>query len=358
MKISKASPSTPIRSITVGSLVSIPNNTGDTWALAWTREGELYSPANDTNGFHATTTRGVNVCFNQILGDNPRKLDGKTVNMMSDYRYHLEESPDRLNWKTSGCTSVDGALYLVVSRHDYGENSGDRTRRQPAKNTSIIRSANGGKTWVRAAQDNYDQPMFRGSRFATPYFINYGQDGHEVAIHGSDRYIYALSNNGFWDNGDDMVLGRVLRSKLARLQGDDWNFFCGGDGARNTSWSAKMRDAAPVLTNIGRLGSTGATYLPKQKCYLMIGWYYPLGGGKMPGAHSETCWDFYTSPFPWGPWKNIGSHRFNPQGYYCPTICPKFTSADGSTIWASTAGDWTNPDVYRLTMVPLKLRVS
>jgi hypothetical protein len=95
-------------------------------------------------------------------------------------------------------------------------------------------------------------------------------------------------------------------------------------------------------------------YLPKQKCYLMIGWYYPLGGGKMPGAHSETCWDFYTSPFPWGPWKNIGSHRFNPQGYYCPTICSKFTSTDGSTIWASAAGDWTNPDVYRLTMVPLR----
>jgi hypothetical protein len=298
---------TPIRAITVGAPVTVPDNTGDTWAMAWTPNGQLYSPSNDTKCFH-WTGQGSNVNFNQILGDNPRKIEGKTVNRMSDYRDHGEEGPDVAAWKTSGCTSVDGQLYLVVARHKYGEKTGDPTRRQTARNASIIRSANGGRTWVRAAQDNYDQPTFPGSRFGAPYFINYGQDGHEAVAHGSDRYVYAHSNNGFWDNGDDMVLGRVLRSKLKHLRGEDWQFFRGGNGAQNSSWSGKMREAKPVLTNPLRLGSTGATYLPELKRYLMIGWYYPLGGGKMPGASSETIWDFYTSPFPWGPWQNIGSH--------------------------------------------------
>ena len=88
----------------------------------------------------------------------------------------------------------------------------------------------------------------------------------------------------------------------------------------------------------------------------MIGWYYPSGGGKMPRAHVETHWDFYTAPHPWGPWTVIGSHRWNPQGFYCPGVCPKFTSPDGNHLAVFTAGDWTNPEFYRLTVVPLTLR--
>ena len=76
----------------------------------------------------------------------------------------------------------------------------------------------------------------------------------------------------------------------------------------------------------------------------------------MPDAHAETCWDFYTAPKPWGPWEKVGSHPFHPQGYYCPTICSKFSSKDDSEVYAITAGDWTNADVYRMTLVPLHLK--
>ena len=43
-------------------------------------------------------------------------------------------------------------------------------------------------------------------------------------------------------------------------------------------------------------------------------------------------------------------------GYYSPGICPKFSSADGSTVWAFTAGDWTNGAAYKLTAVSLSIK--
>ena len=77
--------------------------------------------------------------------------------------------------------------------------------------------------------------------------------------------------------------------------------------------------------------------MPQQKCYLMVGWYYPAGGGKLPGANKYTIWDFYVAAHPWGPWNPIGSQGFMPMGFYCPEICTKFTSPDGSKAWVFTA---------------------
>jgi hypothetical protein len=117
-----------------------------------------------------------------------------------------------------------------------------------------------------------------------------------------------------------------------------------------------------VLVNPDHLGMTRAVYLPKHQCYLMIGWYYPDGSGKIdtlpgaPEAHTHTNWDFYVAPHPWGPWRVVGSHAWIPMAYYCPGICPKFNSPDESTIWALTAGDWRNSDAYKLTAVPLFIK--
>lgn len=352
---------TAIHSITVGPVYPVDGSHGDTWDLAWTRDGSVYSPSNDSNGFRGAANG--NIVFNQIIGDDPTKLDGKTVNPMTDYGHGSQRGPDGCTWKSSGCIELDGILYWLVARHKYGEESGDYDRRQPARNSSFIKSTDGGKTWTRSAQENYDHPMFPGSRFAAPYFVQYGQDGSETNADGSDKYVYALSNNGFWDNGDYVILGRVLRTKMPDLNGADWQFYTEGDGAADSSWTSNLRDAKAVLAHPDRLGMTRAVYLPKQQCYLMIGWYYPAGGGKMQDsdthngpAHVTTNWDFYVAPHPWGPWRIAGSHTWNPQGYYCPGVCPKFTSADGSRVYAFTAGDWTNGAVYKLNAVELSIK--
>jgi hypothetical protein len=55
----------------------------------------------------------------------------------------------------------------------------------------------------------------------------------------------------------------------------------------------------------------------------------------------------------------VGSHTWTPQGFYCPGICPKFNSADESTVWAFAAGDWQSSldkNAYKLHAVPLFIK--
>ena len=341
-----------IKAIHVGNPISILNNRGDTWVGAWADGGDIYSPSNDTTGFGEVCDS--NLAFNRISGDDPLSLTGVTVNPMTDYGKGAEELADKCNWKSNGCLSIDGALYWVVARHHYGETSGDSLMRQTAQNASLIKSLDKGKTWVRSARENYDQPMFPGSRFATPYFIQYGKDG-KANVDQADRYVYAISNNGFWDNGDNIILGRVLRTKIGELKGSDWEYYTDGDGMLASNWNSDMNRAKLIIDEPNHLGMTGPVYLPEFRRYLMIGWYYPKGGGKKPNAWSETVWDFYESPKPWGPWTKIGSHHFAPQGYYGPGICVKFSEKRGHRVFAVTAGDWHDLSVYRFTLVPLDL---
>ena len=346
--LAKAGPHEMPVSVQLRDPVSVPDSHGDTWVAALTEEGDLYSPSDDTFGFGKATDS--NIAFNRLDGVNPLRLTGTTINPMSDYGRSTLEGPDGCTWKSSGCTYIDGALYWVVARHKYGERSGDPRMRQTVANASIIRSQDHGRTWSRPERENMNTPMFPGHRFATPYFL---QSAGAAAGDNTNRYVYAISNNGFWDNGDDMILGRVSRSKIAALQGEDWEYFTGGDGRAAKTWTRNMREAKPVLERPGKLGMTGAVYIPARRRYLMIGWYYPAGGGKLKDAATETVWDFYESFRPWGPWKRISSSRFKPQGFYCPQICPKFVSAD--RVYVLTAGNWNDPRYYQLTVVPADL---
>jgi hypothetical protein len=350
-------PATTIPSITVDApyiVVNPAKASGDTWMPAWRADGSVVSPANDTGGFNLIGNSNIN--FNRIDGATPEALVGTTINTMVAYGPGSGTGPDGCTWKSSGCLALDGTIYWFIARHKYGETSGDQFRRQPAHDGSIIKSTDGGIHWTRPAQENYDHPMFPGTRFAAGYFIDYGREGHEAIADGSDKYVYATSNNSFWDNGDDNILGRVRRSDLPRLSAADWQFYTGGDGRSDAGWTSDMNKAVPVISDPDKLGMTGAVYLPKQKCYLMICWYYPAGGGKMPGAHVTTIWNFRVAAHPWGPWHLVGTHTWTPEGFYCPNVCPKFTSPDGSRLWVFTAGDWTNGDAYRLHAVPLTIQ--
>jgi hypothetical protein len=347
----------PIGAVRVEAPIPIPDNHGDTWVSAWAADGNVYSPSNDSKGFHERGSS--NIAFNRLTGDDPAKIQGESINMMKGYGKWAEEGPDGCSWKSSGCYALDGVLYWVVARHRYGETSGDPHRRQLAANASIIKSTDLGKTWTRSARQNYEEPMFPGRRFATPYFVEYGQDG-KASVDNADRYVYAISNDGFWDNGNNMILGRVARAKIADLHAADWEFYVGGDGMEDAAWTRDANNARLILDAPGKLGMTGSVYIPGLKRYFMIGWYYPAGGGVISKeATTKTAWDFYEAPKPWGPWTKIGSKEYEPQGYYSPQICPKFTSPDGRQVFAFTTGDWHDEKrFYRLTVVPLRLEAA
>ena len=115
--------------------------------------------------------------------------------------------------------------------------------------------------------------MFPGRRFATPYFVEYGQDG-QATVDNADTYVYAVSNNGFWDNGDNLVLGRVRRDKLGNLNGADWEYYIGGNGINSSAWAHDLTEAKLILDTPGKLGMNGMVYVPElqirlsSKCFI------------------------------------------------------------------------------------------
>jgi hypothetical protein len=264
---------------------------------------------------------------------------------------------DRCTWKSSGCTVVDGVVYWIVTRNGYGELAGDPRARETQQNATIIASGDGGKSWSPDARTALDHPMFPGTTFAAPYFIDYGTSS--VRPHGGDEYLYAVSNDGFWDNGDALVIGRVRRSHLSRLDGADWQFLAGEDGADDAAWVAEAARARPILTRRGRLGRSGVSYLPDRGRYLTIRWHYPAGSGKASWPVSEgvtdvTVWEFFESPTPWGPWTQIGAHAFFPGAFYVPNVLPRFQSRE--RIHVLTGGDFRKPaQFYKMTVVPVEL---
>jgi hypothetical protein len=100
--------------------------------------------------------------------------------------------------------------------------------------------------------------MWPGSRFGAPYFIHYGQNGGSVTNDDADKYVYSISNNGFWDDGDDYILGRVPRSKISAL-----NPATSGTEHRATGYSWLIsRNGTKVYNSAGGSGATFNTALP------------------------------------------------------------------------------------------------
>jgi hypothetical protein len=101
--------SPPLRAVSVEAPISVAGSEGDTWAPTWADNGHLYSPSNDSTGFHLAPK--ANIAFNRIDGSDPRHLGGKTINPMQAYGKESERGPDGCTWKSSGCACIDGVLY-------------------------------------------------------------------------------------------------------------------------------------------------------------------------------------------------------------------------------------------------------
>lgn len=324
---------------------------GDSWDPAWAQDDQLYAAVNDGAGF-GTLKR--NIGFNKITGNDPRALSRQLQSIMDDYgEMNAPVAIDGRNWKSGGSISIDGVLYMSVGMDRYVDPKyGGRQTRIDA---SIIKSSDRGVHWTRSMKENLDRPMFPGMRFATPFFVHYGKEYAAATVDNADRYVYATSNNGFWDNGDNYILGRVAKSKISALNAADWSFYQGGDGMRDSSWSKNMNKAALIITAPGRCGETGATYLPALNRYVMAAWYYPVGNGHA-GKIEATAFAFYESPKPWGPWTKIKTIPIEPQGWYIPRVLAKFQLRAGQDLDAfiAVAGDWRNPAYYRYTMVSVR----
>jgi hypothetical protein len=269
------------------------------------------------------------------------------------------------NWKTMNSYSVDGVLYMFVTRCVYPSGSSDPKRRHVFQNSSIIKSTDNGKTWTRSGKLNYEKPMFPGKRFGTAYFVWYGRDG-ATSVDNAEKYAYAVSNNGHFENGDDYVLGRVLRSKLPDLSAADWSFYRTGDGMQDSGWTAKLDEAMPVLKEAGRSSMTGMTYIDDLRRYVMVVWHYHKDNFEQGIKDQDlgTVLEFFEAPKPWGPWNKVKTFDTGRLGWYTPIIGQRFqTLVDSSTVkvFLYATGFYTKPEggldatLHKLDYMPITL---
>ena len=214
----KASP--PIVDVQLGTPAYFDYG-GDSWDPTWAQDDDLYAAVNDGAGF-GTLKR--NIAFNKISGSDPLALTGQLQNIMDEYgEMNAPIATDGRNWKSGGSISIDGVLYLSIGMDRYVD--AGYGGRQTRINASIIKSNDHGLHWTRQMKENLERPMFPGMRFATPFFIHFGKEYAAATVDNADRYVYATSNNGFWDNGDNYILGRVLKTKINALNASDWTFY-------------------------------------------------------------------------------------------------------------------------------------
>ncbi len=335
----------------LGPEIANSQSVGDTWYATWADDGNLYVTSDDTSGWNGKclnkTRPYVFVAISQLHGDDPKQLHGESINCLDEYATASHLKPN-MSWKTSGITSVDGVLYLALQQDTYTDSN--NSGRETARDGIIIKSLDHGRTWSGSEAASMAQPMFPGETFSAPSFIQYGRDG-AGGVDGGDRYVYAISNDGSWDNGNLLVLGRVRRSGLPALRGSDWEFYADGH------WVRDRLQARPILSDPHRLGSVSIVYDPALKSYLLASWYYPgCTGYVQPGCDvHRSRWVWYQAPKPWGPWARVQQFEWYPAGYYNPILVNKFLGADGLSGWVFSAGYFWDRTWYRFTAAPFTL---
>ena len=336
------------------------DSNGDTWDPFWADDDQFYSFNCDGRGFGRQSR---NLALNVLSGSSFESLAGRQVNPMDEYGAADQRAADHATWKVCGQECIDGTFYAFVSRNVYGHESHDPLTRQTALNSSLIKSTDRGLTWTRTGSQNYAQPMWPGTGFGAPMFVHYGKDGGREHADGAADFVYAVSTNGFWCDGDFLVLGRVRRDRIGALNAADWQYWRGGDGGENKNWTFNVYEAGPILARPAKCGQTPITYVPALGTYLMISWYNP-----QPLPHwfnpAEMRYDLYAAAHPWGPWAQIGSlsDRFLAPGsnMYGPSICSKFqeTGEDGVTVRMFTSGcqfEDVPSGLYKAWSIPIVL---
>jgi hypothetical protein len=364
---------------------------GDTWFNTWADDGNIYATSDNTGGFSGICNH--NFAVNELTGDDPSELASAYTNCMTSYGTSGNQGSynDGRTWKTDGVISVDGTLYVVADRQVDGH-GGYPAGYQPSSDASIIKSTDHGRTWSNsfgttdspggaAPPPNPSGPgagaMFPGTSFATPVFVNYGQDDNPASTaDGGDTYVYAISNDGFAYDGNYDILGRVLRSRIGALSPADWQFYTGppgGDGSNPAGWSGDVSKATHILTAPHQLDQGGVQYIQGLHRYILTTGYYPFNAQwPQAGVAAHSTWTIYQAPHPWGPWTLFFSQPTNvcyfactaantsPLGLYDPVPAPKFVTMDGLSDVVFGSGDFIGParpndNLYRLHAFPLTL---
>lgn len=336
--------------------IRIHKGDGDMWPLTWAADGNLYGAAGDNLGspMNFWKVSGYPYFFTSVYGDT----QFIRVELVDNLPLHPEvycKAPEvhpTCGLKPSGIISVAGTLYWSVSTTTYGEEK--YNYRQRNINGWIITSDDFGKTWNEKAT-----PLdFFGGRLACPVFLQFGKD-YEGA---RDEYVYtyfpsSVIGVSFWENGDYMLLGRVLKDCI--LDRDMWEFVSGINPAGDPIWSKDASKAVPVFEYPEMTGQNHVVYNKGIGRYIMGNYCFvdefgnprPLHADEIARGPSQLT--LFEAPEPWGPWSIFYQEdNWGTYGDYQPNFPTKWMSEDGKTIYMVCSGSY---DDYNFTVQKLTL---
>ncbi len=391
-----------------------PTVVGDTFYNTVGPDGDTISTANDTLGVNNKCKGtdpdniGSDIAILAARGADPSRLTVTTVNCMTSYGHRAggtDPGPDGCSWKTGGITRVGKVIYLAVARQLHTCDKNQTIGLQPSFNASIIKSTDGGKTWTNpwgtTSSDGAAPPynnavgryraMFPGQSFSAPFFIQYGP-GNTQTVDGANKYLYAVSNDGYTYNGNYLHLARVPLNQVQN--GKAWQYYHGSIGGKGADWTNSVAGATRVLSAKHAISQPVIQYLPALKKYLLLSFSFIRGDKNFPNPEENlyTQFRFFTAPKPWGPWKSAYSHtgqrslwctvapcqltqdpqstsldRGSPDdwmGLYDPSIVQKFVFTRPLANQAMfTNGDWEpqtqypQEHLYRMHAIPMNVRL-
>jgi hypothetical protein len=310
--------------------------------MTWADDDEIYASSGDPNW--GETFSGLDV---EKFSGGPEDYKITKYNHMNDY----------LGWggagaKPSGMICVDGMLYLAFQNFCNGAKPPHSVKCQPGSDAHIVFANPRWNQWFPSYQ-SIGKPMFPGSHFGGPAFINFGKNNENAR----DDYVYAISSDQ-WDNGSNARLGRVPKSNIA--DGQCWQFVSAFDKDGNPAWNYNLNYAIPVLSIHRYIGLPEMVYLAGIKRYLFITWR--LHEDFTPETGTDLL--VLESPEPWGPFSLVHFEEywegmeFTP---YAPRVPLKWMAADHLSGYMQFSGSWgpngQKKGYYRSNIRPFKLEM-
>jgi len=368
--------STPIKALTFGPVAGYdfinPKNqmSGDTFYNCRSNDGVTYLTTDDTQGWQQNNyprQHGSAISLVKFTAEWP--LAGITVNTLAAYGPDsIGTADDMRSQKSSGLFCMAGDIYMAIGRQKNQATGGMGSSVAYTQNAGqIIMSPNKGMSW-----NNFQSPssFAPGGHPTTPpsasmfgttptnmgsaTFVLYcGDDGTLGYWDRCNRrdnaatYVYLLANEGYWDSGSALFLARVPRARLKALKGSDYQFYIGGNGALESSWTSRQTRAMPVISSARKLGEPSVQFIPALNRYLLLTFSYPEGLA-IANRHSEhTLWCAYEAPHPWGPWTLISSKDWPKLGYYNPIILND-TAYSGTSPTIMFTGDFFGVGTFQM----------